>query len=395
MDVLLQFKDDVVDNYFHHQKLQAQRIAAGTQPDLPYATPEFLLGSNVAYIIITTVLYNWMKGRKQGFYLKPIIAVYNAICVFLAGYVVYGLAVAKWENPETFVCTNGCRSDSRCQKLAHFFWVFYIQKFWEFADTWFFILRRSFRQVTFLHLFHHSSITLVVGFIIPYDFCGDMYLPIFLNALVHVLMYSHYLVTAIGIKSWWRQYLTSLQLTQFVLISVQSIMALRRGVQCGAPTWAKLLMVAYMCSMLFLFGNFFVRRYLIKTTDVTPAGCVGVIKDNYEVDGKPIIFAGTADVGTAGEVVVNLPSLFAKKLRRVVEKHDVSFYYQLTPVGASMPNLYVRKEISPSIYAMKEAEIPAIPVTYSFVIGGAMAGCKVSWSVSAMVTEITISKKMD
>ena len=68
---------------------------------------------------------------------------------------------------------------------------------------------------------------------------GDMFLPIFLNALVHVLMYSHYLVTALGIKSWWRQYLTSLQLAQFCLISLQSAVAYSRGPSCGAPDWAK------------------------------------------------------------------------------------------------------------------------------------------------------------
>lgn len=66
-----------------------------------------------------------------------------------------------------------------------------------------------------------------------------MFLPIFLNALVHVLMYSHYLVTALGIKSWWRQYLTSLQLAQFCLISLQSAVAYSRGPSCGAPDWAK------------------------------------------------------------------------------------------------------------------------------------------------------------
>ena len=39
-----------------------------------------------------------------------------------------------------------------------------------------------------------------MGSIIRYDFSGDMFLPILLNSIVHVLMYSHYLVTALGIK---------------------------------------------------------------------------------------------------------------------------------------------------------------------------------------------------
>ena len=68
--------------------------------------------------------------------------------------------------------------------MAFIFWVFYAQKYWEFLDTWLFILRKSYRQVTFLHLFHHSSITIVVGSIVRFDFSGDMYLPVLLNAMV-------------------------------------------------------------------------------------------------------------------------------------------------------------------------------------------------------------------
>lgn len=40
--------------------------------------------------------------------------------------------------------------------------AYYAQKFLEYGDTIFFLLRKSFRQVTFLHIYHHVSITLVV-----------------------------------------------------------------------------------------------------------------------------------------------------------------------------------------------------------------------------------------
>lgn len=106
-------------------------------------------------------------------------------------------------------------------------YVFFLQKFWEFLDTWIFILRKSFRQVTFLHLYHHSSITLVTASFI-FDIGGDFYLPALLNSFIHVLMYLHYFVTSIGIKSWWSKYLTSLQLIQFVLIATQFSISLYR-----------------------------------------------------------------------------------------------------------------------------------------------------------------------
>lgn len=49
------------------------------------------------------------------------------------------------------------------------------------------------------------------------DFNGDMYLPIMLNSIVHVLVYLHYVLTALGRHSWWSRHLTKLQLTQFVV----------------------------------------------------------------------------------------------------------------------------------------------------------------------------------
>jgi len=61
-----------------------------------------------------------------------------------------------------------------------------------------------------------------------YDYFGDMFLPLFLNSFIHVLMYSHYLVTSFGIKGWWSKYLTSMQLIQFILIASQSGISMYR-----------------------------------------------------------------------------------------------------------------------------------------------------------------------
>ncbi|CAN0200875.1 unnamed protein product, partial [Laminaria digitata] len=94
-------------------------------------------------------------------------------------------------------------------------------------------------QVTFFHLFHHCSITVIVGSVLPFDFNGDMYLPIMLNSIVHVLVYLHYVLTALRRHSWWSRHLTSLQLAQFVVIFVQSAAALYYGPSCGSPDFVK------------------------------------------------------------------------------------------------------------------------------------------------------------
>jgi len=103
--------------------------------------------------------------------------------------------------------------------------MFFAQKFWEFIDTWIFILRKSFRQVTLLHIYHHSSITFITANVI-YDYAGDFYLPTVLNTFVHILMYSHYFISSLGYKTWWNKYLTYLQLTQFLLILAQNLISI-------------------------------------------------------------------------------------------------------------------------------------------------------------------------
>ena len=71
----------------------------------------------------------------------------------------------------------------------------------EFMDTFIFVLRKSSRQVTFLHVYHHSSITFVTMLAAQFDTSGDTYLPALLNSWIHVLMYGHYFLTSIGVKN--------------------------------------------------------------------------------------------------------------------------------------------------------------------------------------------------
>jgi len=285
-----------------HEVWRQQRIANGSQPDLPFVNNEFLVSANIVYLGVTAILYVIMSSlsTKNAFKelkktketpdgktepdgsepaavcdLKYPLFVYNVICVFAAATVVFGIVKHKLGNPGKFVCNPIDRHSEEGQVLAWYFWVFYAQKFWEFIDTWGYLLRQSFRQVTFLHVFHHCSINIVVGVVLPYDYNGDMFLPILLNSTVHVLMYTHYAVSILGGKTPWRQYLTTMQLMQFCLISAQSVISLSRGGECGAPTFAKWIMIVYMMSMLVLFGDFYMKSYMkpngvIKSSPGTP-----------------------------------------------------------------------------------------------------------------------------
>ena len=249
------------------------REQAGTQPWLPATDSTFLWTANLFYLTTIVFLYIIVCGRGRVFYkeqLRNVLIVYNAMCIAMAGYVVVGILHVMWEHPSyiQFMCNPSARDDVVGQRLAHYFLVFYLQKFFEYADTWFFVLRGSIRQVSFLHVYHHVSVTVVIGTILPFEFSGDMFLPILCNSVVHVLMYGHYLASALGAKCWWRKYLTMLQLMQFILITIQSGYSWSACPTSGAPDFVKLMMCCYMGTMLLLFLQFFIRRYQSKNVSV-------------------------------------------------------------------------------------------------------------------------------
>lgn len=355
----------ITDSASTSQAALEARLAAGQQPSLPYANMGFLLSANAVYVVVTFVLYQIMKNQEKKnapkLKLKSVLLVYNLTCILAAGYCAVMILLHKFRYPGRFACNDMLRDEPNAH-LPFVFWAFYAQKFWEFLDTWFFILRRSFRQVTFLHLFHHSSITFVVGCIVPYDYNGDMFLPILLNSIVHVLMYGHYFVTALGIKSWWSQYLTTMQLLQFMLISTQSYLAWSVGPSCGAPDWAKVLMILYMGSMLGLFGHFFFYKYVLRKPN---QDICGVIK-NVEPPTRQV-YSGVTKLDGNGKADIALPPWFLPNQQPA----GTNFSYQLTPIGAPMPSLHVSSEVDAA--------------TLKFSIAGGEPDCKVSWQ---MVCEV-------
>eukprot|EP00904_Undaria_pinnatifida_P008852 jgi/Undpi1/5097/HiC_scaffold_19.g08449.m1 len=377
-----------------------ERVAAGVQPSTRVVdlfnvmTQEaLLLCANFLYLGLVILLYLRMLKRKGPVRLRAVMLGYNTlnVCIslFVACSLLYfkvtsrgaggGEALAGRSGGEGvgggFVC-NPLRTDAQGQRVAQVFAVFYLQKYLELVDTILFLLRRSFRQVTFFHLFHHCSITVIVGSVLPFDFNGDMYLPIMLNSIVHVLVYLHYVLTALGRHSWWSRHLTSLQLTQFVVIFVQSAAALYYGPSCGSPDFVKVVLLFYMGSLLGLFALFFAKRSLLGPAE--DPGMCGVIK-SLENDGAAGVGRGAAAavlswhgnvaLDARGEAEVRLPAGFLEK-----PATGGVYSYQLTPIGAPMPELFVANEICRSTTVS--------PGGLSFSVKGGKAGSTVSWTVS-------------
>ena len=254
---------------------------AGKVPEqLDFFNNQSIMGivyANVFYFVVCLFLYVAMKQRSKPFQIYNLIQVYNLLCVFLAGYVVHGIIQHKWLAPGTFACNSMDVASDEGKKLAFVMWVYYAQKYFEFFDTFFFLLKQSWRQISFLHLYHHSSITFVTAAFITHDINGDSYLAALLNSFIHVCMYGHYFLSSFGVKKtvggkvktlvfgvfpmWWRPYLTKMQLLQFTICWIQPVYAFYKGASCGYGDWLKVLMIIYQTTMFVLFMHFYTNAY--------------------------------------------------------------------------------------------------------------------------------------
>jgi elongation of very long chain fatty acids protein 6 len=134
----------------------------------------------------------------------------------------------------------------------------------EFGDTVFVVLRKT--PLNFLHWYHHISVFAYCAYSVGYADPTSEWFGV-VNLFVHSVMYSYYVLKAVGVKvpRAVAQCITALQLSQFgVGLTVIGVAFAqhRAGVACVARKdvlWSGLLMyISYMV----LFGNFFYQRYL-------------------------------------------------------------------------------------------------------------------------------------
>ncbi|CAD6566167.1 MAG: hypothetical protein TREMPRED_002295 [Tremellales sp. Tagirdzhanova-0007] len=146
--------------------------------------------------------------------------------------------LGDWNSPATL------RISLRDSRLVTYYMINYYIKYVELIDTIFLVLKKKplgelgFSAVystmslnnpipvrpsytldtstAFLHVFHHAA-TAVLCFTQLEGTTSVQWVVITLNLLVHVLMYYYYYATAGGAKLWWKKYLTSLQISQFVI----------------------------------------------------------------------------------------------------------------------------------------------------------------------------------
>jgi len=207
------------------------------------------------------------KIQKEGFVMFFCVAIYNLTQVLFCGWVVYRALDEHRNRGFRLVCNV---HDLASENMAFITHCFYLSKALDFGDTMFMIIKGNWRQVSFLHVYHHFSIFLFYWLNSQCNYDGDAYFSIVLNGSIHFVMYGYYFVTAfnVTVPLIIKKAITNAQLTQFCCMELQGVALLTMD-GCGSSRRVTILFMVYISTMLILFMNFKMQNYKKPVTKKT------------------------------------------------------------------------------------------------------------------------------
>jgi len=112
---------------------------------------------------------------------------------------VWGFATSGWTTHYKWGCQEIDYSNNpQAYRMASVFWYTHILKIVDLVEAIFFILRKKFNQVSALHVYHHVSMVYTSWIATKYCAGGMVSFYPMLNNIVHVVMYTYYLLATLG-----------------------------------------------------------------------------------------------------------------------------------------------------------------------------------------------------
>ncbi|KAK9711119.1 GNS1/SUR4 family [Popillia japonica] len=203
-------------------------------------------------------------------------------------WIFYEYLMSGWWGSYSFRCQPVDYSNSpMALRMANTCWWYYISKFTEFFDTLFFILRKKNSHVSTLHVIHHGCMPFSVWMGMKFAPGGHSTFFALLNSFVHIVMYFYYMVAAMGPEYqryiWWKKYLTTFQMVQFVAIFTHQFQLL--FTECDYPKGFMIWIAMHGILFLFLFSDFYKVKYSREKAAKNSGACM-VVEDSHQQNGK-------------------------------------------------------------------------------------------------------------
>ncbi|XP_014275653.1 very long chain fatty acid elongase 7 [Halyomorpha halys] len=256
---LLEFYEDVVN------KKADPRVE-----NLPLmSSPLPILGILLIYNYFVNKWGPQLMKSREPYDLKNVMILYDILQIIVNSYLFFiCLKVPYIQLRYSLICQEVDYSDDPINRfIAQNVWVYFMVKVLDLLDTVFMVLRKKERQISFLHVYHHTGMVLACWVATKFIAGGHVIFIGMINAFVHTVMYFYYLLTAINPEYkksiWWKKHLTELQMVQFVILAWHSAIVVLNP-SCKFP---KILMGIFFPQnffMLTMFWDFYRKNYLSK-----------------------------------------------------------------------------------------------------------------------------------
>ncbi|CRK86866.1 CLUMA_CG000692, isoform A [Clunio marinus] len=239
---------------------------------------------------------NWgpkyMEKRKP-MKLDNIIKCYNLLQVAVCSYITIKGFYHTFGQGYSLICEPVDYSLNyhpvQLTKVAHYY---FLTKVVDLFDTVFFVLKKKQSHVSFLHVYHHAGMVMLAWIGLKYVSGGHSAFMGVLNSFVHVIMYFYYYLTSVDNKykqSFWKKYITQLQMIQFGLMALHWF-TLIIAPDCGYPKWFSFFMLPQNFFIFILFYDFYRKTYFKKTEVNNKLDCNhnAAVEDSRNISEVPL-----------------------------------------------------------------------------------------------------------
>ncbi|CAF1014527.1 unnamed protein product [Brachionus calyciflorus] len=216
--------------------------------------------------LASILIFSFLMKFLNEFKLKFLLFCYNLFLIVLNIYISFQILHIKYQAEDFGLCSKVNRSNKGAlDKMNRIIWWFYVAKGLELLNTLFFVLRKKFHKLDFLHIYNHSTMFPVWWICTAYFHNGAIANGALMNSLLHIIMHFYFIVSSMGPSFqkfiWWKKYIVQLQMLQFFLLIVYFSYLLKN--ECPDSLSENMIWygIYYSLSHVVLIYNFYTKSY--------------------------------------------------------------------------------------------------------------------------------------
>ncbi|XP_014485482.1 PREDICTED: elongation of very long chain fatty acids protein AAEL008004-like [Dinoponera quadriceps] len=225
-----------------------------------------MVGSVLVYLFTIFVIIPLFMRNRKAYSLKGFMQCYNIFQVmanFWFSYKIVSIGgswsvISRYCEPMEKICGDNTIKQLEVVWLA--MWLRVI----DFIETVVFLLRKKKTQVSFLHVYHHTTTPLFLWAVMKYLFHGHILFMVMLNCCMHTIMYIYYFLSTYESNRQkfypFKKWITILQMAQILLITLSATQGVLSDCNMKIKCYSIIVFVNGMYNLV-LFYNFYKNAY--------------------------------------------------------------------------------------------------------------------------------------